>query len=235
MHSSNAQTAAAASGSRPHPGSASIEEGSEEEFHDAEEAEEEDEEGSVEAAAAADAAAAPKEEEEAGGAIDPHASPDGRWAAFVRRGELYVVPLDLDRRKIEEVSVCVTLCVRACVWRCRLGLSLTCMPASPHARTGPLAAAATAETAAVAATTTTTSSSTSSSGGRSKGGGGGGGGDAGRGGAAADVWGRRGRGADARPGGVHRAGEKKKTEEGRQTRADARATGGDGPLLSPPS
>lgn len=34
-----------------------------------------------------------EEEEEAGGAIDPHASPDGRWAAFVRRGELYVVPL----------------------------------------------------------------------------------------------------------------------------------------------
>lgn len=33
------------------------------------------------------------EEEAAGGAVDPHASPDGKWAAFVRRGELFVVPL----------------------------------------------------------------------------------------------------------------------------------------------
>ena len=33
------------------------------------------------------------EAEAAGGAVDPHASPDGKWAAFVRRGELFVVPL----------------------------------------------------------------------------------------------------------------------------------------------
>lgn len=35
-----------------------------------------------------------EEEELAGGAIDPHASPDGQWVAFVRRGEVYVVPLE---------------------------------------------------------------------------------------------------------------------------------------------
>lgn len=51
-----------------------------------------------------------EEEEEAGGAIDPQASPDGKWVAFVRRGELYVVPLEEEGLRLVETAT-VGLCV----------------------------------------------------------------------------------------------------------------------------